>query len=297
MLNLNDVSFFVQVVDRGGFAPAARATGTPKSTLAKRVAALETHLGVRLIQRSSRRFSVTDLGQEFHRHAVAMLIEAETAENLVKGRLAEPSGTVRITASLPTVQLALARPLVELAQRYPRLHVAVQAADRFVDIVQEGFDIAVRDHFAPIPDSGLIQRTLCSDPLYLVASPDYLAAHGAPGRPEDLTGHQGLLTSPQAGSWQLQDDAGKVAEGRPQAKFSANESSLLLAAAAASLGLACLPRKLCGAALKAGTLARVLPQWTAGSVTTTLLMPHRRGQLPSVRAVAELLAQRIPEAG
>ena len=142
MLNLNDVALFVQVVDRGGFSPAARATGTPKSTLAKRVAALEAHLGVRLIQRSSRRFSVTDLGQEFHRHAVAMLIEAESAENLVKGRLAEPSGMVRVTASLPTVQLALARPLVELAQKYPRLHVVVAAADRFVYIVQDGFDIA-----------------------------------------------------------------------------------------------------------------------------------------------------------
>lgn len=296
-MNLNDVALFVKVVDQGGFAPAARQTGTPKSTLAKRIGALEADLGVRLIQRSSRRFSVTELGQEFYRHAVAMLIEAETAEQLVRGRLAEPSGTVRITASIPTVQLALARPLLELARLYPRLHIAVQAADRFVDIVQEGFDIAVRDHFAPLPDSGLIQRTVCTDPLYLVAAPDYLAAQGEPAGPDELSRHQGLPANPQAGSWQLYDEAGRVVQVRPQPKFSANESSVLLAAATAGLGIACLPRKLCAAAMKAGTLVRVLPAWTAGNVTTTLLMPHRRGQLPSVRAVADLLVERIPEAG
>src|SRR5687768_11697906 len=104
MLNLNDVAMFTQVIDHGGFAPAARVTGTPKSTLSKRVTALEAELGVRLIQRSSRRFTVTDLGREFHRHAVAMLIEAEAAENAVRQRLAEPSGIVRITASIPTAQ-------------------------------------------------------------------------------------------------------------------------------------------------------------------------------------------------
>ena len=115
MFNLNDAFYFVRVVDHGGFTAAARLTGIAKSTLAKRVGMLEAELGVRLIQRSSRRFSVTDAGKDFHRHAAAMLIEAETAENLVRGRMAEPSGVVRITASIPTAQSTLAQPLVELA--------------------------------------------------------------------------------------------------------------------------------------------------------------------------------------
>lgn len=296
MLNLNDVYFFTQVIDHGGFAPAAGVTGTPKSTLSKRITALEGELGVRLIQRSSRRFTVTEVGREFHRHAVAMLIEAEAAENAVRQRLAEPSGIVRITASIPTAQAALAQPLLELARRYPKLHVAVQAADRFVDIIQEGIDIAVRDHFAPLPDSGLIQRTVCVDPVYMVAAPDYVAACGMPVVPAELAGHDGLLVHPQAAPWRLQRE-GEVAEVLPRGRLSANESSILLAAAADGMGIACLPRKLCGAALRSGRLVRVLPEWTAGQVTTTLLIPHRRGQLPSVRAVADLLAERIPLAG
>lgn len=295
MLNLNDVQLFVHVADHGGFAPAARITGIPKSTLAKRVAALETDLGVRLIQRTSRRFTVTELGQDFHRHAVAMLIEAEAAENVVKGRLAEPSGVVRVTASIPTTQLVLARPLLELAQRYPKLQVAMVAADRFVDIVQEGFDIAVRDHFAPLPDSGLVQRTVALDPVWLVAAPAYLAARGNPADPAALAGHDGLPSNIPAAPWRLSSENGETAEVRLATRMSANESSMLVAAALAGLGIACLPRKLCQAELAAGALVRVLPDWSAGAVSTTLLMPHRRGQLPSVRAVADLLALRIPE--
>ena len=295
MFNLNDALHFVRVVDHGGFTAAARRTGIAKSTLAKRVAALEAELGVRLIQRSSRRFSVTDAGKDFHRHAAAMLIEAETAEDLVRGRMAEPSGMVRITASIPTAQNALAGPLVELALAYPKLQVAIEATDRFVDLLQEGFDIAVRDHFGPLPDSGLLQRTIGSDPFFLVAAPAYLAAHGHPQAPADLATHRALASGLQAGSWRLEHVDGSTAEARPAAAFHANEASLLLAAAVGGLGIACLPRKLCLAALQAGTVARVLPDWTAGRVTTTLLMPHRRGQLPSVRLVADALARHARE--
>lgn len=294
MLNLNDLYFFVQVVDHGGFAPASRRIGAPKSTLAKRVAALESDLGVRLIQRSSRRFAVTELGQDFYRHAAAMLIEAEAAENVVKGRLAEPSGVVRITASIPTAQHSLAEPLLELARAYPKIRIALHATDRFVDLVQEGFDIAVRDHFAPLPDSGLVQRRVCSDPIHLVAAPDYLARRGTPQTPGDLASHDGLITYSSAGAWLLESEKGEKAEARPLPRMAADESSVLLRAAASGLGIACLPRKLCASGLHAGELVRILPDWNAGIVTTTLLMPHRRGQLPSVRAVAEMLADRIP---
>lgn len=293
MLNLNDLYFFVQVVDHGGFASAARHAGVPKSTLAKRVAALETDIGVRLIQRTSRRFTVTELGQDFYRHASAMLIEAEAAENVVKGRLAEPSGVVRMTASVPTAQHVLAEPLLELAHTYPKLRVALHATDRFVDLVQEGFDIAVRDHFAPLPDSGLVQRRVHTDPVYLLASPDYVERRGAPEHPGDLANHDGLVTYSFSGTWLLEGETGEKAEGRPVPRMAADESTVLLRAARAGFGIACLPRRLGLADLDSGTLVKLLPGWTAGQVTTTLLMPHRRGQLPSVRAVADLLAERI----
>ncbi|SFG87581.1 DNA-binding transcriptional regulator, LysR family [Duganella sp. CF458] len=291
MRNLNDYYFFVQVVEQGGFAQAARHTGAPKSTLAKRVAALEAELGVRLIQRTSRRFMVTELGQQFYRHAAAMLIEADAAEDVVKGRLAEPSGTVRITASVPTAQTILAKALVDLAAAYPKIHVSLHVTDRFVDMVQEGFDIAVRDHFAPLPDSGLVQRRVACEPVCLVASPAYLAARGTPQLPQELEQHAGLMSSMAGGSWRLENDQGASVEVTLVARMHADESTVLLRAAQEGLGIACLPLRMCAEALAAGLVQRVLPEWRAGTVTTTLLMPHRRGQLPSVRLVADAIAQ------
>jgi len=293
MRNLNDYYFFVQVVEQGGFAQAARHTGAPKSTLAKRVAALEADLGVRLIQRTSRRFTVTELGQQFYRHAAAMLIEADAAEDVVKGRLAEPSGTVRITASVPTAQTILAAALVELAEAHPKIHVSLHVTDRFVDMVQEGFDIAVRNHFAPLPDSGLVQRRVASDPVCLVASPAYLAARGMPQQPQELERHAGLASSMSGGPWRLENDHGNIVEVALVPRMHADESTVLLRAAQQGLGIACLPQRLCSEAITAGQVVRVLPEWRAGTVTTTLLMPHRRGQLPAVRLVADAIAQPV----
>ena len=295
MTNLNDFMFFVHVVDNRGFAPAARALNVPKSTLSKRVAELERSLGVRLINRTSRRFAVTETGEDFYRHAAAMLIEAEAAESVVKGRLAEPSGTVRITASVPTAQLSLSPLLPELALAYPKLRVMLHATDRFVDIVQEGFDLALRDHFGPLPDSDLVQRRIGSEAIWFVASPAYLAARGVPVHPEDLGSHDGLLTTLTSEGWTAADTAGMQALARPTPRFFADESHALRTAAVAGLGITALPRKLCEAEIARGALVRVLPEWTAGRVTTTILMPHRRGQLPSVRATVDFIAERLGE--
>jgi DNA-binding transcriptional LysR family regulator len=289
MRNLNDYYLFVQVVDHGGFAHASRHTGLPKSTIATRVATLEAELGVRLIQRTSRRFSVTELGQQFYRHAAAMLIEADAAEDVVKGRLAEPSGTVRVTASVPTVQTVLAKVLVDLAVAHPKIHVSVHVTDRYVDMVQEGFDIAVRDHFSPLPDSGLVQRRVGSEGVHLIASPAYLAARGMPMKPQDLLQHDGLMNTMTAGTWRLENEEGVREEVSLEPRMHADESTVLLRAAEAGLGIACLPERMFSEALGAGRVQLVLPQWRAGTVTTTLLMPHRRGQLPSVRLVADAI--------
>ena len=294
MLNANDLFLFAQAVESGGFAPASRRLGLPKSTISKRVAELEAGLGARLIQRTSRTFVLTDVGRDVYDHARAALIEVEGAEAAVRRRQVEPAGIVRLTASIPTVQFELAQRLPKLAALHPKLHVVVHATDRFVDVAQEGFDIAIRSHFAPLPDSALVQRRLRVEPFVLVASPGYLAERGAPQEPADLAAHDALLAGPALSTWKLRHSDGREALVTPQARMTADESLLLMSAAAQGLGVAILPAPFCRADFESGRLVRVLPGWTAGEVTTTILTPHRRGQLPSVRAVVDFLADVAP---
>jgi DNA-binding transcriptional LysR family regulator len=288
--NFNDLHIFVQAVDNGGFAAAARHLGVPKSTISKRVAELEADLGIRLIHRTSRSFVLTDVGQGFYDHARAAVIEAEAAESVVQRRQAEPAGPVRITTSVPVAQFHLADRLPALARAYPKLDVQLHVTDRFVDLVREGFDIAIRSHFAPLPDSDLMQRQMKVERITLVASPDYLARRGVPGRPEDLDDHDGLLSGPAARTLRLKSNDGREVQVTPAGRLVADESSVLLKAAAAGLGVACLPEAMTAASVGSGKLATVLSDWTAGTVTTTILTPHRRSQLPAVRAVIDFLA-------
>lgn len=289
MYNLNDLVFFVQAVETGSFAAAGRRLGQPKSTISKRVAELEAALGVRLIHRTSRHFALTEVGRDVYDHARAAVIEAEAAETIVRRRQAEPSGTVRITTSVPTAQFHLADRLHELARSFPKLAIELNVTDRFIDLVQEGFDIALRSHFAPLPDSGLMQRRIDSEPIILVAAPDYLEARGEPTEPLALNDHDGLIVSATARSWRLTNGE-QTLEVEPRPRLTADESIVLMKSAIAGLGVVCLPESITAAALKQGTLKHVLPDWTAGTVTTTLLTPHRRGQLPAVRAVIEFLS-------
>ena len=293
LFNLNDLHLFVQAVDSGSFTAAARHLGIPKSTVSKRVAELEARLGVRLIQRTSRSFALTELGREFFQHAQASIIEAEMAEGIVRRHLAEPAGSVRLTASVPTAQFTLTEHLPALAARYPKLRLSVHVTDRFVDIVQEGFDIALRSHRGPLPDSALVQRKLASHPFLILASPDYISTHGQPRRPEELAEHATIMTSLTENQWRLYTDHGDEALVSLQSVMAADEPYVLMETVAAGLGITCLPTSVCRKALADGRLVRVLPEWTAGSIETTILMPHRRGQLPAVRAVVDFLAEQL----
>lgn len=292
MLNLNDLHFFTQAVDNGGFAAAARRLGCPKSTVSKRVAALETALGAQLLHRSSRSFTLTDVGRDVYDHASAAMIEAEAAEMVVQRRLAEPSGIVRITASVPNAQFRLAHRLPELARQYPKLTVQLHVTDRFIDLVQDGFDIAIRSHFSPLPDSDLVQRRMSEDPITAVAAPSYLAERGEPTTPEMLSGHDGLMSAMVAKVWRLRDGRGHTVEVAPRPRLHADESVPLLKAAEAGLGIVCLPELISADAVRQGRLVRILPDWTAGHVMTTILTPHKRGQLPAVRAVIDFLLKK-----
>lgn len=297
-LNLNDLQLFVHVVGRNGFAAASRALRIPKSTLSKRVSALEARLGVRLLQRTSRRFAVTEIGEDVYRHAAAMVVEAETVEAIVRGRLAEPSGTVRLTLSATTAHVAFASLLPRFARTHPKVGIILHATNRHVDLVQEGFDVAVRAHYAPLPDSSLVQRRLGQTPVHLVASPSYLERRGGPCHPKDIAHHDGLLTAPSAGrdTWQLHAPDGTMEEASPRPRLYADEPTTLVGAAIAGLGIACLPPTLYGPAIEAGALVRVLPDWRGPTARMTLLTPYRRGELPAVRAVVDFLAAELPRA-
>lgn len=292
MTNLNDLLFFVRAVDCGGFAAAARLLDVPKSSVSKRVAALERQLDARLVHRSSRSFVLTDVGREVYDHARAAMTEVEAAESAVQRRRSEPSGVVRITSSVPVAQFELASKLPRFMRQHPKVTVHLQVTDRFVDLLQENVDIAVRSHFAPLRDSELVQRQIRSEPIVLAASAAYLTEHGMPDSPDALAVHHGLL-APNAGagaSWTLRNGSGNEAQVAPVPRFLSNESLTLLEAAQADLGIVALPRGMLAKHLDAGRLAQVLPEWTAGTVVTTVLTPHRRGQLPAVRAVIDFLA-------
>ena len=290
-VNLNDLNIFVQAVEHGSFAAAGRRLGMPKSTISKRVGELEATLGARLIHRTSRSFALTDLGRDFFEHARASVIEAENAETVVRTRLGEPSGTVRLTTSVPTAQFTLAPHLEALAARYPKVLLSLHVTDRFVDIVQEGFDIAIRSHQQPLPDSALVQRRLAMHDFLVVAAPAYVETHGRPERPEDLIRHAAIVAHAAETSWRMQASDGREAIAPVKPVMAADEPFVLLKAAAAGIGITVLPTSVCAPAITDGTLVRLLPDWTAGQIATTILIPHRRGQLPSVRAVVDFLIE------
>src|SRR5436190_16375333 len=211
VLDLNDFFLFVQVVDRGGFTAAGRTLRIPKSTLSHRIQQLESNLGVRLLNRTSRRFGVTDAGEEFYRHAVLMLREAELAETAIRHRLNEPTGTVRCTAAVATMQFAMRDIVADFLVRYPKINVVAHATDQYVDIVGENYDVAIRAHSDPLPDSTLVQRTLTPAPWFLFAGAAYLDAHGPIDGPRDLARHPSLFmmrvgVSP---AWRLRRQGGR----------------------------------------------------------------------------------------
>jgi DNA-binding transcriptional LysR family regulator len=299
MLDLNDFFFFVQVVDRGGFTAAARTLRIPKSTLSHRVQQLEINLGVRLLNRTSRRFGLTDAGEEFYRHAVVMLREAELAETATRHRLNEPMGTVRCTAGMATMQFAMRDILADFLVRYPKVSVVAHATDRNVDIVGENYDVAIRAHSDPLPDSTLVQRTLTPAPWFLFAGSAYLDANGAPQTPQDLQNHPSLfmMRTGFAAVWRLRH-SGEVKDEvvmRLTPPLLSDDMISLKQAAITGLGVVALPGYVCREEVRSGAMRRVLPTWLADDSTITALTPYRQGLLPSVRAFLDHLADEFPK--
>jgi DNA-binding transcriptional LysR family regulator len=300
VLDLNDFFYFVQVVDRGGFTAAGRTLRIPKSTLSHRIQQLESNLGVRLLNRTSRRFAVTDAGEEFYRHAVVMLGEAELAESAIRHRLNEPTGIVRCTAAVATMQFAMRDTMADFLLRYPKVNIVAHATDQNVDIVGENYDVAIRAHSDPLPDSTLVQRTLTPAPWFLFAGSAYLDANKAPQTPRDLQNHPSLfmMRTGVAPVWRLRHTSKAKGEFvmRLAPRLLSDDMIALKQAAIAGLGIVALPGYVCREDVRSGALRRVLPSWLAGDSTLTVLIPYRQGLLPSVRAFVDHLAAELPKA-
>lgn len=295
MQDLNDLAYFVQVVDHGGFAAAGRALGTPKSKLSRRIALLEQRLGVRLIQRSTRRFSVTDVGQTFYAHCKAMLVEAEAATEAVELSRTEPRGVVRFSCPVALLQARVGAMVADFLTQCPRVTIDVQALDRPVDVIAEGYDFEIRARQPPLPDSGLILRNLATGTQCLVASPALLARLGTPAVPADLGRFPSLDPGPAAQEhlWQLEGPGGAQASIRHQPRLITGDMVTLRRAALAGVGVTHLPTMIIAEEIRSGALVRLLPDWAPPSHLIHAVLPSKRFVLPSVRALVDFLVERF----
>lgn len=296
MRDLNDLYYFVKVVDHGGFTPAGRALNVPKSKLSRRISGLEDEYGVRLLQRSTRHFSVTETGREFYTHCVAMLVEAEAARDVMARNGGEPRGVVRI--SCPTALLAyrVGELVGQFMALYPQIRVHLEATNRRVDVLEEGFDIALRVRFPPLEDSGLVMRVLSASPQRLVASRAFMHAAGTPSDPADLRGLPSLDWAPvRDHTWQLEGPDGAIAQVRHYPRFVTDDMTALRQAALRGIGIVQLPCMVVDDDLRSGDLVEAIPGWTPKGGVVHAVFPSRRGLLPDVRLLIEHLAAHIQQ--
>lgn len=297
MLDLDDVFYFVQVVDRRGFTSAGRMLRMSKSTLSHRVRELETALGVRLLNRTSRQLSMTEVGAEFYQYAQEILRSVQVAEEAVKQRLTEPSGSIRLTTAVEIAQFALRDIIPGFLERHPKVQIVEIATDRMVDIVGEGFDIALRGHTAPLQNSTLIQRTIANVPWYVFAGKGYLERNKPLTDPEQIALHSTITLLRNGPSiWHLHGPHDRDVVVPIEPRFVSNNMITLKEVACSNIGLVALPGYVCREELRSGALVQVLPGWIAQEAQVSALVPYRVGVLPAVRSLLDYLALEVPKA-
>ncbi len=285
MFDLEDLQTFVEVADAGGLTPAARRLGISKSVASRRLVRLEKDLGVQLLSRSTRGAALTEAGATFREHASRVVVELQTACDalLPEGEL---RGRLRVSAPLTFGPTHVAPVLAELARRHPQLQVHAAYADRFVDLIGEGFDAAIRVGY--LADSNLVVRRVA--PLHgkFVASPEYIQTHGAPKTPDELVDHQALMQGTE--TWRVVAN-GKTVPVGVHGRFKADNGEALLAAALAGLGIAALPDFLIDQHVATGALVPVLVDTPPPEAGIYVLRPPGDFPARKVRALIEIMIE------
>ena len=296
-IDLNDYFYFVHVIEKGGFSSAAEALGIPKSRLSRHVQQLEERLDTRLIQRTTRQFNLTEMGEVLYHHARNVIDEMEMAESAITRKKNTLSGNVTMSCSVGMAQFTLKELLARFLRDNPQVTVSQQVSNQFVDLVADGIDLSIRGHAEPLPDSSMIQRQLTVVEWNLFAASTYLKEFAAITCPQDLINHDTLALgwqSPQS-QWKLEHQSGEVVEIGFTPRLKSEDMTTLKQAAVSGLGIVALPAYTCHDELESGLLVRVLPEWHVGLTQISLIMPTRRGQAPSVIALRDFLLAEFAE--
>jgi len=290
-LEANDLMLFARVAEEGSFSRAAERVGLPKSTVSRRLAALETQLGERLLLRTTRKLTVTDFGHSVLEHANQVLAEVEAAASLAQHRQVEPSGRLRISMPADFANIVLGEFMNEFLARYPAITLELDLSPRRVDLIGENFDVAIRMGDLP-DDASLAARRLAVMQVGLYASPAYLARRGEPSEPEALMEHDALLLLTRTGEpavWTLQRGAAQW-QGSPPARATANSPEMLIRMARAGSGITVVSGHFAVHYVRSGELVPVLPDWSLPDVTAWAVFPGRRLMPARTRVLLEAMA-------
>ncbi|MCP3137578.1 LysR family transcriptional regulator [Pyxidicoccus xibeiensis] len=290
-MDLNELLVFAKVVQAGSFTTAARGLRMPKSTVSRKVSELEQRVGAQLLQRTTRKLRLTEVGQAYYEHCARIVAEAEQAELAVTRMQATPHGLLRVTTPLTFSFLG---PLIaEFMKRYPEVQLELVCSDRTVDLMEEGFDLAVRA--GRLADSSLMARRLGNLERVVVASPGYLAERGTPKAPRDLEKHDCLLFGSGLASnvWTLTSGSRSV-DVSVRARMVVNEPDMLHAVTVAGSGISLLPTLHYATDITAGRLQRILPDWSSSGAPVHAVYPSTRHHSPKVMAFVECLREHWP---
>jgi DNA-binding transcriptional LysR family regulator len=288
MLDLEDVHAFAVVAEAGGLSRAGTRLGMSKSMLSRRLTRLESYLGVRLFARTTRGVALTEAGADFKAHADRIVAELQAGRDAVS-REGQATGRLRIAAPLSFGATHLGPVLAELALRHPQLEIQTSYSDRRVDLITEGFDVAIR--LGSLPDSSLVVRRIAPMHATLVASPGYLARAGTPKTPDELEGHEAIRQCEEV--WRFQD-GGREVTVRPQGRFVADSGQAMVAAVKAGLGLSLLPSFLTVPAINRGELVHLLADYPVPEAGLYVVRPPPGNPTPvKIKALTELLVERF----
>lgn len=284
---------FRNVVEAGGFSAAARRLGLSKAAISKQIAELEAHFGTTLLHRTTRRLNTTEAGRRYYEHCVRLLEELSEVEAELRHSQAEPSGKLRISAPVNFGNRLLGPVVCELTRRFPKLELQFDLSDRFVDLIEEGFDAALRIR-TNLPDSSLKARRLCSIARSICAAPAYLKRKGIPKSPEELKQHDCLIytlsTSPR--DWRFKA-GNKMVTVRVNGAIQSNNGQFLMAPLLAGQGIACLPDFSVGEAIRGGKLRRILADFPVENHDLYVVFPANRHQSPKLRAFMDVAARHL----